>query len=151
MGGNFSSIGTEFGASVFEASAPPPPAYTDMSSVLPDQWEEMFSEEHKAPYYVNHQTKQTQWFRPEAGATASYAPPNYTSSTNNFYNPFADTAGKTPPKTVSLVDDNKIRVLGFEPSLLGYFRAAIQQSGLGIEKEDNERYGGLDANAMHFA
>ena len=83
-------------------------------------------------------------------ATASYAPPNYTSSTNHFYNPFADTAGKTPPKTVSLVDNNKIRVLGFDPSLLGHFRGAIQQSGLGIEKEDNERYDGLDANAMHF-
>jgi len=123
---------------------------TPESCSMPDQWEEKFSEEHKTPYYVNHQTQQTQWFRPEASATESYAPPNYTSNANHFYNPFADTAGKTPPKTVSLVDNNKIRVLGFDSSVLGHFRGAIKQSGLGIEKEDNERYDGLDANAMHF-
>ena len=146
FGGNFSQIG---GHDVFAgATAPPPPEYSG-DSVLPDFWEEKFSEEHKRTYYVNHQTQQTQWERPEVNSVPSFAPPSYTSNINHFYSPFADTSAKTPPRTVSLVETNKLRVLGFDSGMFGHFRGAIQQSGLGIEKEDAQRYNGL-ANGVHF-
>ena len=109
---------------------------------LPDGWEERFNEEQKRHYYVNHNTKTTQWERPMETYVAppAFAPPDYTSNLNHFYTPFADTEPSRDPKVLSMISTDKLRLLGFDSAMFGHVRGAIQQSGLSLKEENSERY-----------